>query len=491
MKSFLLPIMLFALCTHAAQAQPDWPMLGHDKARSSWASEETNLKPPFSNRVIQLPEPFASTSNVWIGYIASYDGILYPGFEINRQPNTIIALDPKKGRSLWTYQIAGSGGSIGNCPAISGDIVVVGGQRTDALLSGLKRSDGTALWTSSRGSMYGRSAVVEDTRAYLRTDSLYCIDIRDGQVMWKHAMFKTNDAGSPVIDKNNVYIYSNDTLIAFDKSVGGIKWLSTGVSRHALAVDDQHVYVSTVGAILALDPTDGSEVWTHELIGSSRLPTINGSPFAVNDSYLVYIIERNKNGLGTISVIDKTTGIEEWTHEFPGQTVLAPTIANGIVYTIQWSNFSLRGFDIKTGKNVLNDSSETFRSQPIIANGNMYVAAMNPDTVGMRIIELSNSSSGVDEAGIARSVILECYPNPFSGSTNVVYRLPSHATVRLELCDMLGRSIAVLDEGMKGPGEYNVPVKLGQGIPDVAAGTYLIALRINNQPVLHRISYLR
>lgn len=48
------------------------------------------------------------------------------------------------------------------------------------------------------------------------------------------------------------------------------------------------------------------------------------------------------------------------------------------------------------------------------------------------------------------------YPNPFNPSTNITYDLPKASEVRMEVFNSIGAKIAVLAEGYKSAGTYNV-----------------------------------
>jgi hypothetical protein len=52
--------------------------------------------------------------------------------------------------------------------------------------------------------------------------------------------------------------------------------------------------------------------------------------------------------------------------------------------------------------------------------------------------------------------LLQNYPNPFNPTTVVNYELPSISRVRIAVCDLLGRELAVLVDGAKQPGRYQV-----------------------------------
>jgi hypothetical protein len=48
------------------------------------------------------------------------------------------------------------------------------------------------------------------------------------------------------------------------------------------------------------------------------------------------------------------------------------------------------------------------------------------------------------------------YPNPFNPETTIPYELPEGGRVTLEVWNILGQRLAVLEEGMKTAGEHRV-----------------------------------
>lgn len=72
---------------------------------------------------------------------------------------------------------------------------------------------------------------------------------------------------------------------------------------------------------------------------------------------------------------------------------------------------------------------------------------------------------------------LKSTPNPTSSETMISYILSQPATVRLDLYTMIGRHIALLDEGQRTTGEHTVPVDLRE----LPSGLYHVRLTVNNR----------
>ena len=64
------------------------------------------------------------------------------------------------------------------------------------------------------------------------------------------------------------------------------------------------------------------------------------------------------------------------------------------------------------------------------------------------------------------------YPNPFNPATAIEYTVPATSKVRLEVFDILGRSVAVLVNGEQAVGTYTVRFDAAR----LASGLYLYRL---------------
>ncbi len=78
--------------------------------------------------------------------------------------------------------------------------------------------------------------------------------------------------------------------------------------------------------------------------------------------------------------------------------------------------------------------------------------------------------------------LFQNFPNPFNPATTIAYQLPEEARVRLRICDVIGREIGTIDEGLRAPGYHRVRFDAGA----CASGLYLCLLETVGPDGLHR-----
>jgi len=81
-------------------------------------------------------------------------------------------------------------------------------------------------------------------------------------------------------------------------------------------------------------------------------------------------------------------------------------------------------------------------------------------------------------------VLSDNYPNPFNPSTNLEFRVRSSDQTKLVVCDMLGRELSVLFDGIAEAGRvYRMQFDGG----DFASGTYFAVIESGNQRIVKRM----
>jgi len=94
---------------------------------------------------------------------------------------------------------------------------------------------------------------------------------------------------------------------------------------------------------------------------------------------------------------------------------------------------------------------------------------------------------GRSENVVPNEVTLSSYPNPFRQQATVEYALPKAQEVRLVLYDVLGREVAVLENGRKEAGHHTVRLNADQ----LASGVYFGRLKAGNKRLTQKITVVR
>jgi hypothetical protein len=75
--------------------------------------------------------------------------------------------------------------------------------------------------------------------------------------------------------------------------------------------------------------------------------------------------------------------------------------------------------------------------------------------------------------------VMNAYPNPFAGQLNFRYKLDAAASIAIQVMDISGKAVKVINEGNKPAGDYTTQWNTN----GLAAGNYIVILSVNNQQV--------
>lgn len=96
-----------------------------------------------------------------------------------------------------------------------------------------------------------------------------------------------------------------------------------------------------------------------------------------------------------------------------------------------------------------------------------------------------------DEASLTKLMLRPCSPNPFSGSTLLLFRLPRAGEVEVTLYDLKGRAVRTLHrEASAGWQELPLDDRDDNGSP-LASGVYFLRVRAGDQRVQQKIAIMR
>ena len=93
-------------------------------------------------------------------------------------------------------------------------------------------------------------------------------------------------------------------------------------------------------------------------------------------------------------------------------------------------------------------------------------------------ITLNEVQSSEDTQQLPRTIaLLQNYPNPFNPTTTIKYEIPNAGQVTLKVYDMLGRVVAVLQDGMKDAGSWTATFDASK----LSSGVYFSRLTVQPQ----------
>jgi outer membrane protein assembly factor BamB len=180
----------------------------------------------------------------------------------------------KNGEVYWTFPAKTE---VLSAPSLwEGNVYFLAGNN---ILYALDAAEGRELWIYSRVdsqniSVRGASRpVINKGILYMGFSDGYLValDAKTGTVKWeqwinKNKRFKDLD-GAPLVDGDEIYITGFDSaLYCLKKDSGNILWKSEpGGFGDVLINEDQIIYSTSTGQVIALNKKDGSKVWTFNI----------------------------------------------------------------------------------------------------------------------------------------------------------------------------------------------------------------------------------
>ena len=312
--------------------RPDgqWPMYGVDPARTQ-AHAGIRLRPPFRivwGRNLGTLIEFPASVSDGAAYVTNLHGKLY-------------ALSMADGKTIWkrdleTFDEASS-------PAVVGDTLVVHRKAGSVLV--LDRRNGRVLWTYATAGQIESSPVVVDGVDYLGdwAGNVYALDLKRRSVRWVHDDGCKITASAAIADGA---VYLGDycgRVLALSASSGATRWTASAGSPvyGAAAVSGGRVFVPSrdTGALYAFT-TGGSYLWRVSTGGYVySAPAVLGGRVYFG-SYT-----------GVLYCVSAATGAVQWTLGLGGRISGSPAIVDGVVYAGSFAH-RIVGADARTGRSL-------------------------------------------------------------------------------------------------------------------------------------------
>lgn len=240
--------------------------------------------------------------------------------------------------------VPGGLGLVMGAPAVSGDLVYVGG--SNRKLYALDAKTGAAKWQFESGDKIWSSPAVSNGTVYFGSldHHIYAVDAATGVRRWA---IKTGGAvaSSPLIVKDTLYIGAADKILyALDPATGATRWTFTADNWFWTqpAMGDGILYAGALDhRVYALDPASGQQVWPRPF---EVREAIVAAPVVVGDTVVI------ATGDGSVFGLDARRGGERWTYALPNQTPIYShlTTDGSAVYVTALDN-TVYAIDPRTG----------------------------------------------------------------------------------------------------------------------------------------------
>ncbi len=112
-------------------------------------------------------------------------------------------------------------------------------------------------------------------------------------------------------------------------------------------------------------------------------------------------------------------------------------------------------------------------------DGNNYIQNIN--VIAMITIDYT---IGISESADRNLKVMQNYPNPFSGTSTIRYELAKPAHVSLEVYDLAGRKVSVINEGAKDAGIHQVSLNA----KSFSKGVYFYTLKADGVSVTNKMT---
>lgn len=346
--------------------------------------------------------------------------------------------------------------------------------------------DSRRMYASHRGPAVGANAVSIST---------------DGGFSWMLKLIGT-DWYAPVIEISHQHpstVYAGEGMGFVKRSTDwGENWeyvdffATYGLRSLAISPTNDSILYKA-GFLAVYKSTDWGVTW-NLIRGPDPIGNYTGVAVHPGDPDVVYVGVENSSGLagGLFRSTDGGTSWQERSNGLEGKGV-ATFLLNPKNPEELYVGSSAVGTHDLVYHSIDGGSRWKSISSGLPASG--YVVAMVLDTVTGRLlasvsqlgIYIYDPVSSAPRNAEPESCILQNVPNPFNSHTRVSWNLKTSDHVRLEICNLLGEVVTVLEDGYFSPGTYT-SIWNASGLP---SGVYFCRFRTTSVKAVLKMALIK
>lgn len=257
---------------------------------------------------------------------------------------------------------------------------------------------------------------------------------------------------------------------------------------------------------LSGDFTTAQPAWARFDVGTSKLPGIFKSSATVGIAHdwqtgdVICHTTDPTNGIGSGTANVTWTSPVTGTVAVTGAIWMGRDIGRGNHWSIALNGTSLTSGDVSSGDAYSRAAPMSFASgsgdSAPLASMSVHVGdvieldlsrtSTSGDYCGIRMQVTLVQPSGVDPRPVAGLRLYAPTPSPVRGSAWIGYSIPRSGHVELELSDLSGRRVKVLDRGERSAGEHRFEWRTS-----VPSAVYFLRLRCDGREATQRITVVR
>ena len=219
---------------------------------------------------------------------------------------------------------------------------------------------------------------------------------------WKYKVGASAASSSPVVYHGIIYITTGGALDALDATTGVLLWSYPG-GYSSPAVINGIVCFAVGNALDAANATTGALLWSY---------TIDAGDYATSDLTVINNVVYFGTGNGLLYALNVTTGTELWMFNTGGGSnasiYSAPAVSNGAVYFGTWEPYDkLYAVNATTGTLLWTYTTGGFiQSSPAVVDGEIYFLSTDHylyalNTSGVRLWRYFTLNAGLDSSSPA------------------------------------------------------------------------------------------